>query len=112
MFEVLFGNNFERIRKDNERFAQRRVNSDFSFSLAEVKCAAHILIVSGYHRLPSRRNYWEQKPDMLTKIVSGNMRRNRFEKIMEFLHVPDSRNLPKDTKIGRVSEYLDELKTN
>ena len=112
MFEVLFGKNFERIRKETERYAQRRVNSDFSLLLAEVKCAVGILILSGYHRLPNRRNYWEQKPDMLTKIVSDNMRRNRFEKIMQFLHVADSSNLPKDTKIGHVSEYLDELRKN
>ena len=39
MFEVLFANNFERIRKETERYAQRRGNSDFSLSLAEVKCA-------------------------------------------------------------------------
>ena len=39
VFEVLFGNNFERIRKETERYAQRRGNSDFSLLLAEVKCA-------------------------------------------------------------------------
>ena len=77
-FEVLFGNNFERIRKETERYAQRRGNNDFSLSLVEVKCAIGILILSGYHKLPSRRNYWEQKPDMLTKIVSDNIRRNKF----------------------------------
>ena len=82
VFEVLFGNNFQRIRKETERYAQRRGNSDFSLSLAEVKCAVGILSLSGYHRLPSRRNYREQKPDMLTKIVSDNVRRKRFEKIM------------------------------
>ena len=112
VFEVLFGNNFERIRKETERYAQRRGNSDFSLSLAEVKCAVGILILSGYHRLPSRRNYWEQKPDMLTKIASDNIRRNRFEKIIQFLHVADSRNLPEDTKIGCVLECLDGLQKN
>ena len=44
---------------------------------------------------------------MLAKIVSYNMRRNRFEKIMQFLHVADT-----NTKIGHVSEYLDELRKN
>ena len=112
MFEVLFGNNFEQIRKETERYAQRRGNSDFSLSLAEVKCAVGILILRGYYRLSSRRNYWEQKPDMLTKIVSDNMRRNRFEKIVQFLHVADSNNLPKDSKVGRVSEHLDKLQKN
>ena len=53
-FEVLFENNLEQIRKETERYAQRRGNSDFSLSLDEVKCAVGILILSGYHRLPSR----------------------------------------------------------
>ena len=46
---------------------------------------------------------------MLTKIVSDNMRRNRLEKILQLFHVADSNNLPKDTKVRRASEYLDEL---
>ena len=112
MSEVLFGNNFERIRKETERYDQRLGKSDLSVSLAEVKCTAGMLILRGYHRLPSRRNYWEQKPDMLTKIVSDNMKRNKFEKIMQFLHAADSNNLPKDRKIGRVLEYLDKLRKN
>ena len=60
----------------------------------------------GYHRFPSKRNFSEQQPDILTKIVSDNMRRNRFLKILQFLHVADSNKLPKDTNAGRVSEYL------
>ena len=66
----VFGNNFEIIKKETESYAQRRGNSDFSLLLAVVKCAFGILILSGYHRVPSRRNYWYQKPDMLTKIIS------------------------------------------
>ena len=104
VFEVLLGNYFEIIRKETERYAQRRGNCDFNLSLAEVKWAVGILILSGYHRLPSRRNYWEQQPDILIKIVSDNMRRNRFEKILQFPHVANSTNLPKDTPVGRVSE--------
>ena len=110
--EVLLGNSLERIRKETERYTQRRGNSDFNLSLPEVKCVVSILLLSGYHRLPSRRNYWEQKLDMLTKIVSDNMRRKRFEKFLQFLHVADSSNLPKDTKVGRISEYLDGLWKN
>ena len=49
---------------------------------------------------------------MVINIVSDNIKRNRFEKILQFLHLADSSNLPKDTKKGRVSEYLDELRKN
>ena len=70
--------NFERISKETEPYAQRRGNNDFNLSLVEVKCAIGILVLSGYHKLSSRRNYWEQKPDMLAKIISDNMKRSRF----------------------------------
>ena len=95
VFEALFGNNFEWIRKETELYAQRHGNSDFSLSLVEIKCAVGILIFSGYHRFPSRKNYWEQQADMLNNIVSENMRTDRFENILQFLHVADSNNLTK-----------------
>ena len=112
VFEVLFGNNFERIRKETERYPQRRGNNNFSLSLAEVKCAVGILILKGYHRLPSRRNYWKQQPDILTKTVNHNIRRNRSDKILQFLHVANSNNLSKDTNLGHVSEYLKDHRKN
>ena len=40
------------------------------------------------------------------------MRRNSFEKNRQFLHVGNSSNLPKDTKIGRVLKYLDKFRKN
>ena len=45
---------------------------------------------------------------MLTKIISDNMRRNMFEKILQFPHVADSNNLPKakDTKVGSVAHCI------
>ena len=107
-----FLENSQRIRKETERYAQRRNNSGFSLSMAEVKCSVGILILRGYHILPTRKNYWEQQPDMVTKIVSINRRRNRFEEILQSFHVVNSNNLPEDTKIGRVLEYLVKLRRN
>ena len=46
MYEVLFGNSFKQIRKETELYAQRRGNSDFSLSLAEVECAVGILFLT------------------------------------------------------------------
>ena len=57
VFEVLFRDNFELIRKETEPYDQRRDKSEFSLQLSEIKCAVGILILSGYCRLPSRRNY-------------------------------------------------------
>ena len=109
---MLFGSNPEQISKESKRYALICSHSDFSLSVVDVKCAAGILILNGYRRLPSGRNYWEQQPDILTKIFGDNMRRNRFVKILLSLHVADSNNLAKHKKVGRVSEYLDELRRN
>ena len=57
VFEALLGENFKQLRKETMCYSQRCGNSDFSLSLAEVKCAVGILILSSYHRLPTRRNY-------------------------------------------------------
>ena len=46
MYEVLFGNSFKQIRKKTELYAQRRGNTDFSLSLAEVECAVGILFLT------------------------------------------------------------------
>ena len=46
MFEVLFGNSFKQIRKETELYAQRRGNSDFNLSLAEVECTVGILFLT------------------------------------------------------------------
>ena len=40
------------------------------------------------------------------------MRKNRLEKILQFLHVANSKNLPKDTKVWRVLENFGELQKN
>ena len=49
---------------------------------------------------------------MLNKTFSDNMRKNRFEIILQYLHVADSINLPKDIKVGRVSEYHNQFRNN
>ena len=46
MYEVLFGNSFQQIRKETELYAQRRGNSDFSLSLAEGECVVGILFLT------------------------------------------------------------------
>ena len=78
----------------------------------EVKCALGILIISRFHKLVNSRSYSEQQPDILTKIVSHNIRRNTFDQIMPFLHDTDSIDFPKGAKVGQVSKYLDEIRSN
>ena len=60
----------------------------------EVKCALGILIISRFHKLVNSRSYSEKQP------------------FMPFLHDTDSIDLPKGAKVGQVSKYLDEIRSN
>ena len=89
VFEVLFGNKFERIRQETQTYAQKRGRNKFTLPLFEVKCALGVLILKGFHRLVSSRSYCEQQQGILTKIVSHNIGRNTFYQIISCLHDAD-----------------------
>ena len=81
-------------------------------SIEETKCFIGVLLVSGYNKVPKRSMYWEEMDDVKNRLISMNIRRNTFDKIMQYIHVADSENLPQGTKISRVWDYFLELKTN
>lgn len=49
-----------------------------------------ILLLSGYNKVPYRRNYWSNNEDTHNNLVSGAMRRDRFEQIMKYLHIANN----------------------
>lgn len=59
IFEVLFGNKFERIRQKTQTYTQRRTRNKLTFSLFEVKYILGVLVLSGFHRLISNKSYCE-----------------------------------------------------
>ena len=111
IFQLLCGNNYERIRKETERYGKRYA-ADFRMSIEETKCFIGVLLVSGYNKVPKRSMYWEEMDDVKNQLISMNTRRNTFDKIMRYIHVADSENLPQGRKISRVWDYFLELKTN
>ena len=112
VFTKLFGNNFERILEETQQYANTHGNTAYKLSLSTVKCAIGVLILSGYNRLPSRRNYWEEQSDVRNSLVAQNIQRNTFETFLQYLHVADPDNLPQGNKVGRIHDYLEELKKN
>ena len=71
-------------------YAQQRGKINFSVTTEEVVYFMGIVIVSGYHPVPYRRLYWSVKPDVRNKLVFASMRRNRFDEIMQYLHLADN----------------------
>ena len=56
--------------------------------------------------------YWEDKDDVKNEMISKNIHRKTFDNFMSYIQVADSENLPPDSKVARVKNYLDELKRN
>ena len=67
-------------------------NSDFSLKIEEVKCALSVLILS---RCIGNRNVM-----CMVGIFSKNIRRNKFDKVLQHRDVADSDDLLKELKIS------------
>ena len=107
MFTRLFGNNFKRIREETQKYANTPGNVAYKLSLSNVKYSIGVLILRGYNRLPSRRNYWEEQSDVQNSLVAQNIQRNTFETFLQYLRVAGPDNLPQGTKVGRIHDYLE-----
>ena len=71
--------------------------------------ALGILILSGYHTLPSRRLYWSVDDDARVDLVTKAMSRDRFEEILRFLHFTDNQTLDKKAKLAKLRPLMDHL---
>ena len=77
-------------------YAQQRSLPCNSITPENVRTFLSILILSGYNKLPSRRLYWSESPDVFNNLVSDSMRRNTFEQIMRCLHFADNMKMTDD----------------
>ena len=70
-----------------------------------------ILLLSGYNKLPYRRLYWREDPDVFNELVSRSMRRDVFEALLRCLHMADNQNIdPNDPyyKVRPIFKHLNE----
>lgn len=99
------------IVEQSNLFATQK-QSSLDLTLDELKCFLGILIIMGFHRLPSIRMYWSSDPNFHVERISNLMTVKRFLKILRFLHVNDP-NFDKLYKIRPLSDYIsDKCKTN
>ena len=49
-----------------------------------------ILVLSGLNRLPYRRLYWSESPEVGNELVKASMRRKTFEQLLRCLHFTDN----------------------
>ena len=92
---------FEHMKKQFELYAIRDMNYPaFTTSTDEVKQFVGILLVSGYHHLPMKRDCWSTAEDLSCKAVASAMSKNRFNE-MKFCHLADNASLS-ESRVAKV----------
>lgn len=61
----------------------------------ELKCFIGMLIIMGFHDLPSMRDFWSTNPNFRVERIASLMPVKRFLKILRFLHLNDNSTMPK-----------------
>ena len=77
----------DHIVKETVRYAASCKNKfDFTFSVDELKIFIGILLFSGYHQVPSERDYWSTDEDLGVQIIKNAMSRNRYQLLKSVIH--------------------------
>jgi len=98
---------FEFICLETVRYAHSKGKHNFELSVDELKAFMAILLLSGYVVLPRRSMYWERSDDTHNSVASSLMSRNRFDLIMQNLHLADNANLDQTDKFAKVRKLID-----
>ena len=83
----------------------------FKTNDAEMRKFLGLLLISGYHNLPSEADYWSTAEDLEAPIFSSIMARDRFRVIKSCLHIADYHNLAQ-SKVAKILPLLELLRTN
>lgn len=110
LFEMFWSNDiFTYIRDETKKYALFKNYPDPNVTIEEIKCVVGILILSGYDAKPGRRFYWDSKPDMANPMVKNAMRRNRFDQVLQFLHLADNSFPDLKDKAWKIRPLMDKL---
>ena len=93
-------------------YATRDKNTKtFKTNDAEMKKFLGLLLISGYHNLPSEADYCSTAEDLETPIFSNIMGRDCFRVIKSCLDIAENHNLAQ-SKVAKVLPLLELLRTN
>ena len=93
----------EHITNQTMLYASReKGDHNFYVTSDEIYKFLGIIIFSGYHHVPSERDFWSTQPDLQVPFISREMSRNRYLKIKQYLHLADNHNLEEGDKVAKV----------
>lgn len=107
VFEKFFDNElYDYIVQQTNLYSSQKNNHEFFVSRDDMKLFFGILLLTGYHKLPSERNYWGLDEDLGVPIVARAMPRNRFQEIKRYVHLADNNQLDKSDKMAKVRPLI------
>ena len=110
LFEKFFTDDIMKfICEDSIRYPISKGNHNFTIDTNMLKAFIAILLVSGYVDLPRRPMCWEHNEDTHNATVSSSLSRNRFDEIMQNLHLADNSNLDKEDKFAKMRPVTNKL---
>jgi len=109
VFDFFFNKALYSLIKESMPYATQQGYPNFSVTVEELRIGMGILLISGYHRLPSRNHYWSLKADLMVDIVGRAMPRNDFGEILRFLHIANSQRLDRNDRMGKLRPMMNHL---
>ena len=100
---------YEFVIRETVRYAATCKNkTDFTLSADELKTFIGILLFSGYHKVPSERDYWSNDEDLCILVIKKAMSRNRYQLLKSVVHFCNNEeaNNHKDDKGFKIRSLL------
>jgi len=82
----------------------------FSTTLVEIRHFIRLILLSGYHRLPRERDYWNTSSDLGCSLMTKTMSRNCFHELKSYCHLADNNALG-NSKLSKVQPICNKLNT-
>lgn len=107
IFEKIFDDDiYNHIVSQTNLYSSQKNRHDFFVSKADIKLFVGILLLTGYNKLPSERNYWSLDEDLGVPVVSNAMSRNRFQDIKRNIHLANNDNLNQIDKMAKLRPLI------
>lgn len=94
VFLFIIGPVLDLIINESNLFASQH-NVNLTLTREELLAFFGILIIMGFHKLPSMRLYWSNDPAFHVDIVSKVMTLHRFLRILRYIHLNDNSKMSK-----------------
>ncbi|XP_012560566.1 piggyBac transposable element-derived protein 3-like [Hydra vulgaris] len=104
----------DKILLENNLYTNQKHKRVYSVSMDELFLFLGIIILMGYHSLPSLSCYWNNSQDLNVSLVSNSLSRSRFSQILGNIHSNDNNSIPSNNtdKLYKIRPFIDKLNEN